>query len=122
VALGNLESKRDWGFAGDYVEAMWQMLQRDEPDDYVVATGETHSISELLDIAFARIGVTDWSKQVEVDQRFVRPAEVDYLCGDASKARDQLGWEPKVSFRELIEMMVDADLERERKLSEDPEG
>jgi GDPmannose 4,6-dehydratase len=122
IALGNLDSKRDWGFAGDYVEAMWQMLQRDEPEDYVVATGETHSISELLDIAFARIGVSDWSKQVEVDQRFVRPAEVDYLCGDASKAREQLGWKPKVSFTELIEMMVDADLEHERRLSENPEG
>jgi GDPmannose 4,6-dehydratase len=101
---------------------MWQMLQQDEPDDYVVATAETHSISELLDIAFARIGVTDWSKQVEVDQRFVRPAEVDYLCGDATKAQEKLGWKPKVSFNELIEMMVDADLERERRLSENPEG
>jgi GDPmannose 4,6-dehydratase len=121
VALGNLDSKRDWGFAGDYVEAMWQMLQQDEPEDYVVATGETHSISELLDIAFARIGVTDWSKQVEVDQRFVRPAEVDYLCGDATKAREQLGWSPKVSFAELIEMMVDTDLEHERRLSENPD-
>ncbi len=118
VALGNLDSKRDWGFAGDYVEAMWQMLQHDAPDDYVVATGETHSITELLDIAFGRVGVSDWSKLVEVDQRFVRPAEVDYLCGDASKARDVLGWSPKVSFRELIEMMVDADIAREKRLSE----
>jgi GDPmannose 4,6-dehydratase len=118
VALGNLESKRDWGFAGDYVEAMWQMLQQDTPEDYVVATGETHSISELLDIAFSRIGVTDWSKLVEVDQRFVRPAEVDYLCGDATKAREQLGWSPKVSFTELIEMMVDADIAREKRVSE----
>ncbi|HVT20105.1 MAG TPA: GDP-mannose 4,6-dehydratase [Mycobacteriales bacterium] len=118
VALGNLDSKRDWGFAGDYVEAMWQMLQHDAPDDYVVATGETHSITELLDIAFGRVGVSDWSKLVEVDQRFVRPAEVDYLCGDAAKARDVLGWSPKVSFRELIEMMVDADIAREKRLSE----
>lgn len=117
VALGNLDSQRDWGFAGDYVDAMWRMLQHDEPEDFVVATGETHSISELLDIAFARIGVDDWSKHVVVDQRFVRPAEVDYLCGDASKARDQLGWKPSVSFNELIEMMVDADLVRERRLS-----
>jgi GDPmannose 4,6-dehydratase len=121
VALGNLESKRDWGFAGDYVEAMWRMLQQDTPDDYVIATGEVHSISELLDIAFARIGVTDWSKQVEVDQRFVRPAEVDYLCGDATKAREQLDWTPKVTFKDLIEMMVDSDLIRERKLSQTPE-
>ena len=119
IALGNLESKRDWGFAGDYVEAMWRMLQQDTPDDYVVATGEVHSISELLDIAFARIGVDDWSKLVEVDQRFVRPAEVDYLCGDATKAREQLGWTPKVSFTELIEMMVDSDIERERRLARD---
>lgn len=117
VALGNLDSQRDWGFAGDYVDAMWRMLQHDEPEDFVVATGETHSISELLDIAFARIGVDDWSKHVVVDQRFVRPAEVDYLCGDASKARDELGWKPTVSFNELIEMMVDADLVRERRLS-----
>jgi GDPmannose 4,6-dehydratase len=118
IALGNLESQRDWGFAGDYVEAMWRMLQQPEPEDYVVATGETHSIAELLDIAFARIGVDHWESKVEVDQRFVRPAEVDYLCGDASKAREQLGWKPTVSFRELIEMMVDADLERERHLAE----
>jgi GDPmannose 4,6-dehydratase len=121
VSLGNLDSKRDWGFAGDYVDAMWRMLQRDEPDDYVVATGETHSISELLDIAFGRIGVTDWSKHVEVDQRFVRPAEVDYLCGNAEKAREQLDWTPTVSFTNLIEMMVDADLEREKRLSDQPE-
>lgn len=117
IALGNLDSKRDWGFAGDYVEAMWRMLQHETPDDYVVATGQVHSISELLDIAFARIGVSDWSKLVEVDQRFVRPAEVDYLCGDATKAREQLGWEPKVSFNDLIEMMVDKDIEQERRLA-----
>jgi GDPmannose 4,6-dehydratase len=117
IALGNLDSKRDWGFAGDYVLAMWKMLQQSEPDDYVVATGLTHSISELLDIAFGRIGVTDWSKHVTVDQRFVRPAEVDYLCGDATKARETLNWAPKVSFTELIEMMVDADLVSERRLA-----
>jgi GDPmannose 4,6-dehydratase len=119
VALGNLDSQRDWGFAGDYVEAMWQMLQQEQPEDYVVATGETHAISELLDIAFARIGVDDWSTLVKVDQRFVRPAEVDYLCGDATKARTKLGWAPRVSFRELIELMVDADLERERRTRDD---
>jgi GDPmannose 4,6-dehydratase len=118
IALGNLESKRDWGFAGDYVSAMWEMLQKDHPDDYVVATGETHSIEELLDIAFARVGVTDWSPHVVVDERFVRPAEVDYLCGDASKARDELGWKPTVTFPDLVDMMVDADLVSERRLSE----
>jgi GDPmannose 4,6-dehydratase len=115
IALGNLDSQRDWGFAGDYVDAMWRMLQQDEPDDYVIATGETHSIAELLDIAFARIGVTDWSKLVEVDQRFVRPAEVDYLCGDATKAAENLGWKPSVTFPQLIEMMVDNDLVAERR-------
>jgi GDPmannose 4,6-dehydratase len=116
IALGNLDSQRDWGFAGDYVQAMWQMLQQPEPRDYVVATGETHSISELLDIAFARIDVADWSSYVEVDKRFVRPAEVDYLRGDASRARDVLGWAPTVGFKELVEMMVEADLKVEQRL------
>jgi GDPmannose 4,6-dehydratase len=118
VSLGNLDSKRDWGFAGDYVVAMWKMLQQPEPADYVVATGLTHSISQLLDIAFGRIGVTGWAPYVTLDQRFVRPAEVDYLCGDATKAREVLDWKPEVSFTELIEMMVDADLASERRLAE----
>jgi GDPmannose 4,6-dehydratase len=114
VALGNLEARRDWGYAGDYVQAMWLMLQQDEPDDYVIATGEAHSIRELLDIAFARVGVDDWQPYVVHDPRFLRPAEVDLLIGDASAAWEKLGWKPMVSFRELVEMMVDADLEIER--------
>jgi len=116
VALGNLDSSRDWGFAGDYVRAMWSMLQQDEPEDYVVATGRTHSIRDLLDLAFARIGVEDWSGHVTQDPRLLRRAEVDHLIGDAGKARDRLGWAPSVDFRELVEMMVDADLEREAAL------
>jgi GDPmannose 4,6-dehydratase len=108
LRLGNLDAKRDWGYAGDYVEAMWQMLQQPKPDDYVIATGETHSVRELCEIAFARVGL-DWQKHVVVDPAHVRPAEVDSLIGDASKARRMLGWNPKVSFRELVEMMVDAD-------------
>lgn len=110
VVLGNLDAERDWGFAGDYVEAMWLMLQQPEPDDYVVATGETHSIRDFLDAAFAHVGIEDWTPYVRQDARFMRPAEVDHLIGDASKARDVLGWKPKVSFRELVAMMVDADL------------
>jgi GDPmannose 4,6-dehydratase len=110
LVLGNLESRRDWGFAGDYVEAMWRMLQQEVPDDYVVATGETHSIRDLLEVAFARVGIDDWSKRVIQDKRFFRPAEVDLLVGDASKARDQLGWTPKVGFQELVHSMVDSDL------------
>ncbi len=116
IALGNLEARRDWGFAGDYVDAMWRMLQQDQPDDYVIATGETHSIRELLDVAFVRAGIgSDWEKYVEQDPRFFRPAEVDLLIGDPSQAKDKLGWEPKVTFNELIEMMVDADLATEQK-------
>ena len=114
VALGNLDARRDWGFAGDYVEAMWLMLQQPEPDDYVIATGVTHSIRDLLKVAFEHAGVDDWEPRVEQDPRFMRPAEVDLLIGDASKARSALGWEPKVAFAELIRMMVDADLETER--------
>jgi GDPmannose 4,6-dehydratase len=110
VALGNLDAKRDWGFAGDYVDAMWRMLQESEPDDYVIATGETHSVREFLALAFGRAGL-DWEQYVETDARHIRPAEVDLLLGDASKAKKTLGWEPKVSFRSLVEMMVDADLE-----------
>ncbi len=111
LRLGNLDAKRDWGFAGDYVEVMWLMLQQDTPDDYVVATGETHTVREFCEIAFGRAGL-DWERHVVVDPAFVRPAEVDLLLGDASKAKRVLGWEPKVSFPELVEMMVDADLER----------
>jgi GDPmannose 4,6-dehydratase len=117
LALGNLEARRDWGFAGDYVEAMWAMLQQEEPDDYVVATGETHSIRELLDVAFARIGIEDWSKYVVQDPRFFRPAEVDLLVGDASKAQEVLGWKPRIGFEELVSQMVDADVEAERQQS-----
>jgi GDPmannose 4,6-dehydratase len=111
LRLGNLDAKRDWGFAGDYVEAMWRMLQADEPDDYVIATGEEHSVQECVDIAFAHAGL-DPKQYVKTDPKFLRPAEVDHLVGDASKARQELGWEPRVSFKELAEMMVDADLER----------
>jgi len=115
LRLGNLDAKRDWGFAGDYVQAMWMMLQQPKADDFVVASGQTHSVRELCQIAFARAGL-DWQKYVVVDPAFVRPAEVDLLIGDASKARRVLGWTPKHSFQQLIEMMVDADLEdiRER--------
>jgi GDPmannose 4,6-dehydratase len=111
LRLGNLEAKRDWGFAGDYVRAMWLMLQRDEPTDYVIATGLEHSVQDFVDAAFAHVGL-DPEKHVVVDEQFLRPAEVDHLVGDASKARKELGWEPKASFRELVEMMVDADLDR----------
>jgi GDPmannose 4,6-dehydratase len=110
LRLGNLDSRRDWGYAGDYVKAMWLMLQHDEPDDYVIATGETHSVRTLCEAAFGRVDL-DWRKYVVQDERFMRPAEVDLLVGDASKAGRVLGWEPAVTFRELIEMMVDADLE-----------
>jgi GDPmannose 4,6-dehydratase len=114
ITLGNLESRRDWGFAGDYVDAMWRMLQQAEPDDYVVATGETHSIRELIANAFARVGITDWEQYVHQDPRFFRPAEVDVLVGDPAKALDKLDWKPTVTFAELVEMMVDSDLEIER--------
>ena len=110
LKLGNLDARRDWGYAADYVEAMWLMLQQDEPDDYVIATGEDHSVQELVDISFERLGL-DPADYVSLDPRFLRPAEVDHLIGDPTKAREKLGWEPKTSFRELIEMMVDADLE-----------
>ncbi len=111
LALGNLDAKRDWGFAGDYVEAMWLTLQQLEPDDFVIATNQTHTVREICEIAFGRLGL-DWQKHVVIDPAFVRPAEVDLLIGDPSKARQKLGWSPKVSFRQLIEMMVDADLEK----------
>ncbi|NLH51140.1 MAG: GDP-mannose 4,6-dehydratase [Myxococcales bacterium] len=109
LKLGNLDAKRDWGFAGDYIRAMWLMLQQGEPDDYVIATGETHSVRELAEIAFQRVGL-DWQDYVETDPQYYRPAEVDFLVGDYSKAKERLGWEPRVNFRELVEMMVDADL------------
>ncbi|MDX2207908.1 MAG: GDP-mannose 4,6-dehydratase [Gemmatimonadales bacterium] len=111
LPLGNLEARRDWGFAGDYVDAMWRMLQQPEPLDYVIGTGETHSVGELVEIAFARAGL-DWRDHVTVDPRFYRPAEVDLLQADPSRARNELGWTPQVSFAGLVEMMVDADLER----------
>jgi len=111
LPIGNLEAHRDWGFAGDYVRAMWLMLQQKKADDYVIATGVSHSVRELLEIAFARVGL-DWQKYVHVDPALLRPAEVEHLLGDASKAKAELGWTPSVSFKELIEMMVDADLAR----------
>jgi GDPmannose 4,6-dehydratase len=117
IALGNLDAKRDWGFAGDYVEAMWLMLQQEEGDDYVVATGKTHSIRELLEVAFDHVGITDWADKVHQDPRFFRPAEVDLLIGDPTKAREKLGWQPKVGFEELVRMMVDNDLAEQKKLS-----
>jgi GDPmannose 4,6-dehydratase len=117
LRLGNMDAKRDWGFAGDYVRAMWLMLQQEEPRDYVIATGVENSVQDFADLAFAHVGL-DPEKHARIDQKFVRPAEVDHLVGDASKARRELGWEPKVSFQELVEIMVDADIER---LSSEPE-
>lgn len=110
IVMGNLDARRDWGFAGDYVNAMWLMLQQQEADDYVISTGETHSIEELLSTAFNHVGIDDWRPFVRQDPRFMRPAEVDLLIGDATKARTRLGWEPQVGFEELVTMMVDADL------------
>jgi GDPmannose 4,6-dehydratase len=116
LELGNLDAKRDWGFAGDYVEAMWMMLQQDQPDDYVVATGETHSVQEFVELAFAAVDITDWQQYVHSDHpKHLRPAEVDYLIGDYGKAKKVLGWSPTTSFKELVEMMVRSDLEREKK-------
>jgi len=111
LSLGNLDAQRDWGFAGDYVRAMWLMLQQPKADDYVVATGISHSVRELVDIAFARVGL-DWQKYVKTDPKFLRPAEVDHLIGNPAKAKRVLGWEPKVNFTQLVEMMVDADMQR----------
>lgn len=113
VRLGNLEARRDWGYAGDYVRAMWLMLQQDEPDDYVISTGETHSVRELCEVAFSRVGL-NYEDYVVIDERFYRPAEVDLLIGDATKGKEKLGWEPTVTFKQLIEMMVDADVEAVR--------
>ena len=115
LVLGNLEAKRDWGFAGDYVEAMWMMLQQPTPDDFVVATGKAHSIEQLLDVAFNAADLGDWRQFVRQDQRFFRPAEVDLLIGDATKAKTKLGWQPKVDFTTLIQMMVTNDLDYESK-------
>jgi len=114
--LGNLEAKRDWGFAGDYVEAMWLMLQYEKPDDFVIATGQFYSVSELVEAAFGEVGL-DWKKYVEIDPRYLRPSEVDALCGDATKARTILGWNPRVDFKELIKMMVQHDLDLARQES-----
>ncbi|SMO59284.1 GDP-mannose 4,6-dehydratase [Propioniciclava tarda] len=117
ITLGNLDAKRDWGFAGDYVRAMWLMLQQDQADDYVISTGSTHSIRDLLDVAFARVGIDDWTPYVKQDPRFMRPAEVDLLIGDSTKAKEQLGWVPEVSFTQLVEMMVDNDLAEQKALA-----
>lgn len=115
LELGNLDAKRDWGFAGDYVEAMWMMLQQEKPDDYVIATGETHSVEEFVELAFAAAGIADWKQHVVSDHpKHIRPAEVDYLIGDYSKAKKVFGWEPTTSFKELVEMMVHADITREK--------
>ncbi len=111
LRLGNLDAKRDWGFAGDYVRAMWLMLQQPKPEDYVISTGETHSVQELVEIAFGHVDL-DWQKYVVLDKAFIRPAEVDLLLGDSSKAQKELGWKPSVSFSEMIKMMVDADIQR----------
>ena len=113
IRIGNLDSKRDWGFAGDYVRAMWLMLQQKGPDDFVIATGETHSVKRLLEVAFGHVGL-NWRDYAVQDQRFMRPAEVDLLVGDPTKARQALGWEPEVSFEELIGMMVESDLKKLR--------
>lgn len=110
LGLGNLDAKRDWGYAGDYVKAMWLMLQQDKPDDFIISTGKTHSVRDLVDIAFSHLGL-DYKKYVKKDKRFIRPAEVDLLIGDHSKAKNELNWEPEVSFEELVKMMVDSDME-----------
>jgi GDPmannose 4,6-dehydratase len=117
IVMGNLDARRDWGFAGDYVDAMWRMLQQPEADDYVIATGETHSIRDLLDAAFSHVGIDDWSGYVKQDPRFMRPAEVELLIGDPSKAKDKLDWAPTVNFTELIAMMVEHDLAEQKALA-----
>src|SRR5690606_33742688 len=121
LALGNLDAQRDWGYAGDYVRAMWLMLQQDAPDDYVIATGESHSVRELVELAFGHVGL-DWEQYVRLDPKFLRPAEVDHLIGDSSKARRVLGWTPEVDFPGLVRMMVDADLERLSRAPQTPQG
>ena len=117
LTLGNLDARRDWGFAGDYVEAMWLMMQQEEADDYVISTGQTHTIRALLDAAFGAVGIEDWSSLVNQDPRFMRPAEVDLLVGDSAKARQKLGWIPKVGFEELVTMMVESDIVEQKSLS-----
>ena len=117
ISMGNIDSQRDWGFAGDYVKAMWLMLQQTEADDYVISTNETHSIRELLDVAFSEVGINDWSNLVTQDPRFFRPAEVDLLIGDASKAHTVLGWKPEVGFEDLIKMMVQSDIAEQKMLA-----
>jgi GDPmannose 4,6-dehydratase len=117
ITLGNLDARRDWGFAGDYVEAMWLMLQQKKADDYVISTGETHSIRDLLHTAFTFVGINDWENHVEQDPRFMRPAEVDLLVGDASKARTVLGWKPRIDFQTLITMMVESDIIEQSQLA-----
>ena len=121
LSLGNLEARRDWGFAGDYVRGMWLMLQKDRPDDYVIATGISHSVRDLVEVAFEHVGL-DWHKYVRTDSRFLRPAEVDRLVGDASKAQRELGWQPTLDFKRLVTMMVDADLGRLTKSQQDLNG
>ncbi len=111
LGLGNMDAKRDWGFAADYVEAIWLMLQQPTPDDFVIATGETHTVRDFVELAFSHVGL-DWREHVVIDPAFVRPAEVDILIGNPAKAKKGLGWEPKVKFKQLVEMMVDADLAR----------
>ncbi|MCU1580519.1 MAG: gmd [Rhodoglobus sp.] len=117
IVMGNLDASRDWGFAGDYVEAMWLMLQQDQADDYVISTGETHTIHELLDVAFHHVGIDDWRPLVEQDPAFMRPAEVDLLVGDPTKAATVLGWKPKVGFEQLVTMMVESDLAEQKSLA-----
>ena len=118
ITLGNIDARRDWGFAGDYVDAMWRMMQQETPDDYVISTTETHEIREFLDLAFRQVGIDDWAPYVKQDPRFMRPAEVDLLIGDSTKARTTLGWEPKVDFPHLVQMMVENDLvEQKRNLA-----
>ena len=121
LALGNLDAQRDWGFSGDYVRAMWLMLQQNQPDDYVIATGESHSVRELVELAFDHVKL-DWQRYVRLDPKFLRPAEVDHLIGDASKARAALGWRPEVDFAGLVRMMVDADLNRLSRAPSTPTG
>ena len=116
IELGNIESSRDWGYAGDYVEAMWLMLQNDKPEDFVIATEETHQVKDFIELAFEAIGISDWPQYVRQNKKFIRPAEVDLLVGDASKAHQKLNWRPKTSFKELVAMMVKADLAAEKKL------
>jgi GDPmannose 4,6-dehydratase len=119
VRLGNLDARRDWGFAGDYVRAMWLMLQQDQPDDYVIATGQMHTVRDVVELAFGRLGI-DYKKHLETDPKLFRPAEVELLCGDASKAARVLGWKPEVGFSRLVEIMVDADMERARREAASP--